>query len=69
MRNLTAGELLDQVIFTQKDSGLPISHIVLMGMGEPLDNYENVRRFLTLVNRPEGCTSACATSPCPPAAW
>ena len=54
VRNLTAGELLDQVIFTQKDSGLPISNIVLMGIGEPLDNYDNVRRFLTLVNRPEG---------------
>ena len=38
VRNLTAGELLDQVIFTQKDSGLPISNIVLMGIGEPLDN-------------------------------
>lgn len=36
VRNLTAGELLDQVIFTQKDSGLPISNIVLMGIGEPL---------------------------------
>lgn len=50
VRNLTAGELLDQVIFTQKDSGVPISNIVLMGIGEPLDNYDNVRRFLTLVN-------------------
>ena len=39
VRNLTAGELLDQVIFTQKDSGVPISNIVLMGIGEPLDNY------------------------------
>ena len=54
VRNLTAGELLDQVIFTQKDSGVPISNIVLMGIGEPLDNYDNVRRFLTLVNHPDG---------------
>ena len=54
VRNLTAGELLDQVIFTQKDSGHPISNIVLMGIGEPLDNYDNVRRFLTLVNHPDG---------------
>ena len=54
VRNLTAGELLDQVIFTQKDSGYPISNIVLMGIGEPLDNYDNVRRFLTLVNHPDG---------------
>lgn len=54
VRNLTAGELLDQVIFTQKDAGLTISNIVLMGIGEPLDNYDNVRRFLTLVNHPDG---------------
>ena len=46
IRNLTAAELLDQVIFTQKDSGAPISNIVLMGIGEPLDNYANVRKFL-----------------------
>ena len=54
VRNLTAAELLDQVIFTQKDSGASISNIVLMGIGEPLDNYENVKRFLTLVNHPDG---------------
>lgn len=54
VRNLTAGEILDQVIFTQKDSGLPISNIVLMGIGEPLDNYDNVRKFLALVNHPDG---------------
>lgn len=54
VRNLTAGELLDQVVFTQRDSGQPVSNIVLMGIGEPLDNYDNVRRFLTLVNHPEG---------------
>ena len=45
IRNLTAGELLDQVIFTQKDSGAPISNIVLMGIGEPLDNYANVLKI------------------------
>ena len=54
VRNLTAAELLDQVIFTQKDAGVPVSNIVLMGIGEPLDNYENVMRFLTLVNHPQG---------------
>ena len=46
--------MLDQVLFTQVDSGLPISHIVLMGIGEPLDNFDNVMRFLELVNSPEG---------------
>ena len=54
VRNLTAAELLDQVIFTEQDSGAPVSNIVLMGIGEPLDNYDNVIRFLRLVNRPEG---------------
>jgi 23S rRNA (adenine2503-C2)-methyltransferase len=42
------------VLFTQVDSGLPISHIVLMGIGEPLDNFDNVMRFLELVNSEEG---------------
>ena len=54
VRDLTPGELLDQVIFTQKDSGLPISNIVLMGIGEPMDNLDNVLKFLELVNHPVG---------------
>lgn len=54
VRDLRPSELLDQVLFTQLDSGLPVSNIVLMGIGEPLDNYDNVRRFLELVNLPEG---------------
>lgn len=54
VRDLTAGEILDQVIFTQLDSGRPISNIVMMGIGEPLDNFDNVLRFLELVNCPEG---------------
>ena len=54
VRALEPHEMLDQVLFTQVDSGLPISHIVLMGIGEPLDNMENVLRFLELVNSPEG---------------
>ena len=54
VRRLLPSEMLDQVLFTQIDSGLSVSNIVLMGIGEPLDNYDNVRRFLTLVNDPEG---------------
>lgn len=54
VRDLTPSEILDQVIFTQLDSGLPISNIVMMGIGEPLDNWDNVLRFLTLVNHPDG---------------
>lgn len=54
VRRLEPFEMLDEVLFTQIDSGLPISRIVLMGIGEPLDNFENVMRFLELVNSPEG---------------
>ena len=54
VRRLEPFEMLDEVLFTQVDSGLPISHIVLMGIGEPLDNFDNVLRFLELVNSPEG---------------
>ena len=54
VRRLEPAEMLDEVLFTQIDSGLPISHIVLMGIGEPLDNFDNVMRFLELVNHPDG---------------
>ncbi len=54
VRQLKPHEMLDQVLFTQIASGEPISHIVLMGIGEPLDNYDNVLRFLELVNSPDG---------------
>ena len=54
VRKLEPFEMLDEVLFTQIDSGLPISHIVLMGIGEPLDNFDNVMRFLELVNSEEG---------------
>ncbi len=54
VRRLEPYEMLDQVLFTQVDSGLPISHIVLMGIGEPLDNFDHVMRFLELVNDPLG---------------
>ncbi len=54
VRRLEPEEMLDQVLFTQVDSGLPISHIVLMGIGEPLDNFDNVLRFLELVNSENG---------------
>ena len=54
VRRLTPAELLDQVLFSQLDSGLTISNIVLMGIGEPLDNFDAVMRFLELVNSPEG---------------
>ena len=54
VRNLEPSEILDEVLFSQLDSGKTISNIVLMGIGEPLDNFDNVMRFLELVNRPDG---------------
>ena len=54
VRNLTPGEILDEVIFSQKISGKKISNIVLMGIGEPLDNYDNVVKFLKNVGDKRG---------------
>lgn len=54
VRCLKPSEILDEVLFSQIDSGKPISNIVLMGIGEPLDNFDNVMRFLELVNHPQG---------------
>lgn len=53
-RSLTAGEILNQVIFAQKDIGERISNIVIMGIGEPLDNYDNIVKFLHNVNNENG---------------
>lgn len=54
VRDLTPAEMLDQVLFTGLDAGEPVSNIVLMGIGEPLDNFESVIRFLELANHPQG---------------
>lgn len=54
VRNLEPSEILDEVMYSQINSGKPISNIVLMGIGEPLDNFDNVMRFLQLVNHPKG---------------
>lgn len=54
VRSLTAGEILNQVIFAEKDLGERISNIVIMGIGEPLDNYDNVITFLHNVNHEKG---------------
>ncbi|MBQ3472261.1 MAG: 23S rRNA (adenine(2503)-C(2))-methyltransferase RlmN [Clostridia bacterium] len=53
-RSLTAGEILNQVIFAQKDIGERISNIVIMGIGEPLDNFDNIIKFLHNVNHEKG---------------
>ena len=53
-RRLLPSEMLSQIISTEKDTGERISGIVLMGIGEPLDNYDNVLKFLRLVGSPDG---------------
>ncbi|MGN0654747.1 MAG: radical SAM protein, partial [Oscillospiraceae bacterium] len=53
-RNLTPSEMLLQIYTAEKDSGRKISSIVMMGIGEPLDNYDNVIKFLGLVSSPDG---------------
>ena len=54
IRPLFASEMLGQVIAAEKDMGERVGGIVMMGIGEPLDNYDNVVRFLRLVNHPDG---------------
>lgn len=53
-RSLSSGEILDQIIFMNKDNNINISNIVMMGSGEPLDNYDNVLTFIKNVNNPDG---------------
>ena len=53
-RNLLPGEIASEIYSAEKDLNITVSHIVLMGMGEPLDNYDNVMRFLELITNEEG---------------
>ena len=53
VRQMEPSEMLNEVVCSQRDSGEKISHVVLMGTGEPLDNFDNVIRFLSLLNHPE----------------
>jgi len=54
VRDLLPSELLGQIIAAEKDSGERVSNVVMMGIGEPLDNYDNVIKFLKLVNAEDG---------------
>lgn len=54
IRGLESSEMLEEVLASERESGLKISNIVLMGIGEPLDNFDNVVRFLRLVHHPDG---------------
>ena len=54
IRNLEPSEMLDEVLYSERESGSKISNIVLMGIGEPLDNFDEVMRFLENITSPEG---------------
>lgn len=54
IRNLTAGEILDQVMAAERQTGETINHIVVMGMGEPFDNYDNLKKFLQIIHHKDG---------------
>lgn len=53
-RDLTAGEIIAQIIETEQLLGERINYVVVMGIGEPMDNYENLTKFLTTINHPKG---------------
>ena len=53
-RNLSAGEIYSEILAVEKDTGEKISHVVVMGTGEPFDNYENVSKFIELINDKNG---------------
>ena len=54
IRNLSSGEIVEQLLAVEKDSGEKISNIVFMGIGEPLDNYDNVINAIKIINNPKG---------------
>ncbi|MBR4617721.1 MAG: 23S rRNA (adenine(2503)-C(2))-methyltransferase RlmN [Bacilli bacterium] len=54
VRNLTAGEIVTQILEVEEDFGDRISHVVLMGIGEPFDNYDNIVKFIKIINDPKG---------------
>lgn len=54
IRNLSSGEIVEQIIRVEQDTGERISNVVFMGIGEPLDNYDNVVNAIRLINHPKG---------------
>ncbi|MBP3800630.1 MAG: 23S rRNA (adenine(2503)-C(2))-methyltransferase RlmN [Clostridia bacterium] len=54
IRNLTSGEIVEQIIKIEQDTGVKVSNIVFMGIGEPLDNYDNVINAIRILNNPKG---------------
>ena len=53
-RNLTSGEIIEQLLAAERNTGEPINHIVVMGTGEPFDNYENLSKFIRIINDKNG---------------
>ena len=54
VRNLTTGEMVEQVLKAESDANIRISHVVIMGIGEPFDNYDNICKFIKIINHPKG---------------
>ncbi len=54
VRNLTTGEMVEQILKVESYSNTRISHIVIMGIGEPFDNYDNICKFIKIINHPKG---------------
>lgn len=54
VRNLETHEMIEQILLVEKECGKRISHVVVMGIGEPFDNYDNLVRFIEIINNPKG---------------
>ena len=54
VRNLTSGEIVEQILAVERDNNIRISNVVFMGIGEPLDNYDNVVNAIRIINNPKG---------------
>ena len=54
VRNLRVGEMVEQFLLVEQESNLKISHVVIMGIGEPFDNYDNICNFIKIINHPKG---------------
>lgn len=54
IRNLTTGEMVEQILLVENTKKVRISHVVVMGIGEPFDNYDNLVKFIEIINHPKG---------------
>ena len=54
VRNLTTGEMVEQILKVESEADTRISHVVIMGIGEPFDNYDNICNFIKIINHPKG---------------